>query len=421
MPIRNLTLGLCLLLAGSALAQNQTYKVREGDSIERIAKKFQVKEKSILQANGLKATTILKVGRAITIPNVSVASDEKSSQQVSAKKDGYTVKTGENDWTLAKRFGITPHQLRKMNPSVNWSNLKVGQALNVPSGKSAPATIAAAKMPAIAKLAGRFAIVNANDVTVRKVAGTTAPAIDKVDLGARVYVLKRTGDWYHLSFEGGAKGWIRGDFLKSVPAPVVAKAQPKPKPVSKPVKAAPAKVAKAPKPKAPVRVAMNTVAPGSRGTGSSLLEKARTFRGVRYRWGGMSRSGTDCSGFTSQVFKANGITLPRTSGAQATVGKPVNKGDLKAGDLVFFRTSRGSRITHVGMYTGNGKFIHASSGGGRVQENSLAEGYYSSRFVTARRLTKAEKKAMEQAEIAKHEDPDPVIPQQTTDTVGSEG
>jgi hypothetical protein len=66
----------------------------------------------------------------------------------------------------------------------------------------------------------------------------------------------------------------------------------------------------------------------------------------------------------------------------------VDRGSLNKGDLVFFKTTRGKRIGHVGIYVGNGKFIHASSGGGKVQVNSLNEGYYNRRFVTARRVAK---------------------------------
>ncbi|HEY0867942.1 MAG TPA: C40 family peptidase [Fimbriimonas sp.] len=140
----------------------------------------------------------------------------------------------------------------------------------------------------------------------------------------------------------------------------------------------------------------------------NVIKTAKGFRGVRYRWGGTSRSGVDCSGFTTQVFRAHGLRLPRTSVEQARVGKPV-KGGLQAGDLVFFRTTRGSRISHVGIYIGNGKFIHASSGGGKVQVNSLREGYYRSRFVTARRVVNSSvgtEAARQAADIMR--DPDPV-------------
>jgi hypothetical protein len=106
--------------------------------------------------------------------------------------------------------------------------------------------------------------------------------------------------------------------------------------------------------------------------------------GIRYVWGGTSRSGFDCSGFTQWVFARSGIRIPRTSIEQATVGQRVDRDDLRPGDLVFFRT-RGSRISHVGIYIGNNNFIHASSGGGRVRINAIT-GYYSQRYVTARRM-----------------------------------
>jgi hypothetical protein len=106
-------------------------------------------------------------------------------------------------------------------------------------------------------------------------------------------------------------------------------------------------------------------------------------------WGAASRSATDCSGFTSQAFRSAGIKLPRTSSEQASVGISVAREDLRPGDLVFFQTVRGRRISHVGIYTGNGKFIHASSGKGHVMESSLSEAYYNNRYVTARRLVKS--------------------------------
>jgi len=113
----------------------------------------------------------------------------------------------------------------------------------------------------------------------------------------------------------------------------------------------------------------------------------------------MSRSATDCSGFTSQVFGREGYHLPRTSSEQATAGIPVRSKDLKPGDLVFFHTYRGRRVTHVGIYVGKGKFIHASSGGGQVQVNSLSDGYYKARLVAARRVAKGSAKKNTAAKV----------------------
>jgi cell wall-associated NlpC family hydrolase len=68
------------------------------------------------------------------------------------------------------------------------------------------------------------------------------------------------------------------------------------------------------------------------------------------------------------------------------VGQKVRYGEMKPGDLVFFHTTRGKRVSHVGIYIGRGKFIHASSGGGKVQVNDLSSGYYQHRLVGARRV-----------------------------------
>lgn len=104
-----------------------------------------------------------------------------------------------------------------------------------------------------------------------------------------------------------------------------------------------------------------------------------------YLWGGMTTRGIDCSAFVLTVFKrALNIDLPRTSIMQSTVGKEVSRDELKFGDLVFFNTL-GRRISHVGIYVGEGVFAHSSSNGG-VKTSSLNEDYYNSRYVTARRV-----------------------------------
>jgi cell wall-associated NlpC family hydrolase len=106
-----------------------------------------------------------------------------------------------------------------------------------------------------------------------------------------------------------------------------------------------------------------------------------------YLWGGTSTYGIDCSAFVQMVFKkALNIDLPRTSIMQSTVGDEVSREDLRFGDLVFFNTM-GRRISHVGIYLGEGVFAHSSSSGG-VKTSSLNEDYYNGRFVTARRVIK---------------------------------
>jgi len=109
--------------------------------------------------------------------------------------------------------------------------------------------------------------------------------------------------------------------------------------------------------------------------------------GVPYHYGGVSRSGIDCSAFSSLLLSSvyNENQLPRMSADQYKATKRISKKDLQEGDLVFFHTyGKGHRVTHVGVYLYNDRFVHASVSG--VQINSMAEGYYESHYVGAGRV-----------------------------------
>lgn len=117
----------------------------------------------------------------------------------------------------------------------------------------------------------------------------------------------------------------------------------------------------------------------------AILRTAQQFLGVPYVWGGSSPAGFDCSGFVQYVFAHHGITLPRTADVQATVGIPVSKSELLPGDLVFFAGDY-VNISHVGIYTGNGQMIHASTTYG-IAYDSLYRDYRVAHYVGARRVT----------------------------------
>ena len=113
-----------------------------------------------------------------------------------------------------------------------------------------------------------------------------------------------------------------------------------------------------------------------------LTRSALRFLGVPYSFGGTSAAGFDCSGFVQHVFAMLGIALPRTADAQYDVGHRA-VGGPHPGDLVFFDTYGG--VSHVGIYLGNGEFVHASSSHG-VMVSHLSESYWASRYVGAKRL-----------------------------------
>ncbi|KZC19856.1 MULTISPECIES: C40 family peptidase [Rhodanobacter] len=119
----------------------------------------------------------------------------------------------------------------------------------------------------------------------------------------------------------------------------------------------------------------------------SLIAMAMKLRDTRYVRGGRDPStGFDCSGFVRYVFAhAVGMQLPRNSASQFLAGLKVNRADMQPGDLVFFRTHGKRRISHVGIYISNGRFIHSPASGKSVEISSLNEGYWAKRFAGAKR------------------------------------
>ena len=120
-----------------------------------------------------------------------------------------------------------------------------------------------------------------------------------------------------------------------------------------------------------------------------ILETAKEYLGVKYIWAANGPSAFDCSGYTKYVFKRNGITLPRYSGHQAKVGIQIQFDELEKGDLVFFDTEKkfSGKVNHVGIYIGNGQFIHASSAKKKVIITSFRKKrFYKNHFLHGQRI-----------------------------------
>jgi hypothetical protein len=116
-----------------------------------------------------------------------------------------------------------------------------------------------------------------------------------------------------------------------------------------------------------------------------LVKSAESFIGMSYYWGGVSgETGFDCSGLAMAVYKLNGLNLPRTAGEQWAAGRPVDNNRLSLGDLVFFSIKKTGYASHVGVYIGENKFIHAPGEGKKIRVDSLLTAYFQKHYSGAR-------------------------------------
>ena len=122
----------------------------------------------------------------------------------------------------------------------------------------------------------------------------------------------------------------------------------------------------------------------------SIVQNAKTHLGENYVWGGTKPNAFDCSGYMKYLYEKEGIEIPRTAYQQSKVGQYVERDELEKGDLLFFLTDkkRNIPITHVGLYLGNDKFIHAASKKKGIIISSLSKSKYNKIYVKAKRIIK---------------------------------
>jgi cell wall-associated NlpC family hydrolase len=221
------------------------------------------------------------------------------------------------------------------------------------------------------------------------VAATIAPST-VVQVSKGPVVDKEGIAWYMISVNGST-GWAMAEYLVQAEAPAKP-AAPAPAPAAQPAAPAPAAAPAAPAPAAAEARTGTSRGPQppaevqSSSIGQSVLSIAMKHNGARYRFGGSSPAGFDCSGFVYYVVGKAGKRIARTIPGQIAAGVRISSKELQPGDLVFFSNTYKRGLSHAGIYIGNGKFIHAQNERTGVLVSSLWSAYWASHYTTAVRL-----------------------------------
>jgi len=360
--------GMVLVVPPPARAGSIAHVVRPGENLYRIALRYGVTVEAITRANGIADPERIRAGLVLTIPTTSRSSStgrpaappqkQRVPKAVTVAR-AYRVQRGDTLYRIARRFDTTVAALKAAN-GLRSDRIHPGQALRIPGRRTA----APRRVPVQPVVIPPRAVRRTTEVLPAPEVGeeVRAPQALRLRSGPKSYltasalvapdtvleILARAEGWYQVQLPGGELGWVREDELRVI----------------------------------------QRVTPVDPATvhGADIVRDAMRYLGVPYRWGGTSAQSVDCSGFVYIVFSARLPSLARLrSYDYFQMGTPVRGEDLLPGDLVFF-TTYAPGPSHVGIYIGDGKFIHASSGAGQVVVSPLTDAYYAARYLGARRL-----------------------------------
>lgn len=217
--------------------------------------------------------------------------------------------------------------------------------------------------------------VSAETLNMRETANNNAKLINQLKVNTKVTVLETEGTWSKIKVNGKT-GYVASKYLSDKKVDVTSRSEE----ISRGKENTQTENTSS-------KNESNTQGTSSSALGNNIVAYAKKYMGYKYVSGGSSPStGFDCSGFTSYVYKQCGISISRSSSAQASNGTAVSKSNLQPGDLVIFNNRANTSIGHVGIYIGGNTFIHAGNSGTGVITTSLSDSYYQARYVTGRRI-----------------------------------
>ncbi|WP_310556328.1 NlpC/P60 family protein [Flavobacterium sp.] len=357
-----------IIFSTNAFSQENYIKhtVVKGESIYQISKKYNVKPETVFKLN-TNVKKVLKLNSVLLIPNDDIPNILNTTTII------HEVLPKQTLYSISKQYGVSIKDIKKSNPIIEREGLEMGLKLTIPRKEAKPEVAILTEknnefeqnLPQqivsqeaithnVLPKETRYGIAKHYGMTIQELETLNPEILKELPIGHKLLIRKSTGINENIPVEE-----VKGTTIETIPVKTNDTIG-----FEKPIVANPELLDK-------------------------LVVTASDNIGVRYKSGGISKSGFDCSGLMITIFKTHDVQLPRTSAEQSNFGIPVSVEQAQIGDLIFFSTNGRGNINHVGMITEitdeEVKFIHASVHGG-VMISSNKEVYYSKRFVKINRV-----------------------------------
>ena len=334
----------------------------------------EIKDKIEIGYTGTIASKLdLKLVPSITSSNINtIEENSKITIKDIINKWSYVETDNKSGWVLTSKIKVSEQKNEEVKPEDNKEQAveETKKEDNTEKTTSKEETKTEEK-----KKTEVTKYVSAETLNMRETANNNAKLINQLKVNTKVTVLETEGTWSKIKVNGKI-GYVASKYLSDKKVDVTSRSEE----ISRGKENTQTENTSS-------KNESSTQGTSSSASGNNIVAYAKKYMGYKYVSGGSSPStGFDCSGFTSYVYKQCGISISRSSSAQASNGTAVSKSNLQPGDLVIFNNRANTSIGHVGIYIGGNTFIHAGNSGTGVITTSLSDSYYQARYVTGRRI-----------------------------------